>query len=136
MMLMGLGPFRFHVPTIAYQELSRRLEVRVPSQPVIGARPPNHFLGPGEESRTIDATFFPHQMNPGGRPMQEALFLAAEEGASMMMVSGEGRVFGRWIIRSIGNYESLFLPNGAPQQISVYIDILRDDPLGGRFRVF
>ncbi|MGB3389001.1 MAG: hypothetical protein WBA88_13540 [Pseudaminobacter sp.] len=39
-MLVGLGPFRFQVPTYSVEKIARSVKSRVESQRVIGARPP------------------------------------------------------------------------------------------------
>jgi uncharacterized protein len=60
-LLMGLGPWRFHSPRgISYNRLTRRYDYRWMPQMRVGRRPAQQFLGPGEEELRIHGILFPH----------------------------------------------------------------------------
>lgn len=123
--LMGLGPFRFSMSTLAYDELDRRLDIRAESQPIILARPSIHFLGPGDEEVTITGVYYPYFISGKGLAQIEAMYKAAELGSRLMMASGGGRVFGRFVIRSINNVQRHLLIDGAPQKIEFDCTMVR-----------
>lgn len=134
--LMGLGPFRFSMRTMAYDELQRKLDVRAESQMIIGARPSIHYLGPGDETVTLSGTYYPYFISGRGLSQLQAMYTAAAAGVPLMMASGGGRVFGRFMIRSIDNADTYLLRNGAPQKIEFSCTLVRDGGLAGGLRLF
>ncbi|NKW09928.1 hypothetical protein HGG76_11490 [Ochrobactrum tritici] len=66
MMLMAWGPFRFTVPNYSVETISRSLSPRMEEQPIIGAAPLLHRLGPGAEEITLSSTFHPGISMAGG----------------------------------------------------------------------
>lgn len=131
--LMGLGPLRFSMSTLAYDELSRSLSVRAESQPIILARPSIHYLGPGDEEVSISGVYYPYFISGRGLAQLQSMYSLAAMGARMMMVSGGGRVFGRFIIRSVDNADTFLLSDGQAQKIEFSCTLVRAggfSPLG------
>jgi phage protein U len=126
MALMRLGPFIFAIPTFSFEELSRKVSGRVESQMVIGSPPPTHRLGPGEETITLTSTLYPYHLNGGGLGQLEGVRGACQAQTAMMMVSQSGLVFGRWVIREVGDGQTFFHPrSGIPQRVEVNLALLR-----------
>lgn len=133
-MLMALGPFRFTVPTYSVEEIKRVMRSRVASQDVIGARPPTHLLGPGEEAIVLKSTFHPHHLNRGGLLQLEGVRMACAAQTPLMMVSIGGMVFGRWVITNVFDDRTMFMPNlGTPQTVTVDMELVRYVGRGGGF---
>jgi len=136
MNLMGLGPFRFSMNTVPFNELSRNLDVRAESQMVIMSRPSIHYLGPGDEEITIDGTLYPHFISGKGLMQIEGMYAAAAAGTPLMMASGGGRIFGRWVIRNISSVDKHLLRDGTPMRLDFSMTVVRAGAAFGGLRLF
>jgi len=112
-MLVGLGPFRFTIPTFAVDELSIQSSGRVASPEVVGGKPPTHILGANARTISLRSTFHPHHLNKAGGVMLSAVHVACEMQQPLMLISLVGRVFGRYIIVSVGEGDTLITALGA-----------------------
>ncbi|WP_273794633.1 phage tail protein [Brucella intermedia] len=112
--MMGLGPFRFSIDTAAYQTLTRKSEYRWESQERIGRHPAMQFIGAGHETFTLEGTVYPHWRSGFGQV--EEMRGIAGQGSPLMLVSGTGRVFGRFVITEVEERQTYFHPNGAPRK--------------------
>lgn len=130
-MFMMLGPFRFTVPTYSVEELSRKSGSRVASQPIIGARPTTHLLGPDSETISLKSTFHPQHMNKGGLAMLASVRAASSVQVPLMMVSMVGMVFGRWIIEGVDEGHSNIYGTGVAQKVTVNMSLIKYIPRGG-----
>lgn len=125
MPLMQMGSFVFSIPTYSFESLKRQTSSRAESQMVIGAAPPTHLLGPGEETVQLTSTFYPRHFNAGGLAQLQGIRQACFDQTPMMLVSIGGVVYGRWVIKEVGDEQKLFHPNGDPQQVDVDMTLLR-----------
>lgn len=131
MPMMRLGPFIFSIPTFSYEGLNKKVSARAESQPVIGAPPPTHLLGPNADTMDLTCTFFPYHLNGAGLLQLRAMQEAAKLQTPLMMVNIGGLVFGRWVIVGIDEAQTFIHPRtGAPQKIDVGISLL--EYVGGR----
>lgn len=131
MPMMRLGPFIFAIPTFSYEGLSRKVSARAESQPVIGAPPPTHLLGPNAETVDLTCTLFPYHLNGAGLAQLRSMQLACKVQTPMMMVGINGLVYGRWVIASVDEAHSFLHPRtGTPQKVEVGISLL--EYIGGR----
>lgn len=129
--LMGIGPFRFRVMGHAYETLERSLSARWEAKGRIGRRPAMQFVGPGEDEISITATLYPELT--GGLGQVEAMRAAADAGRPMMMVSGAGRVFGRYCLTEIADTASFLTRDGTPRKVEVTLKLKRYGEDGGPF---
>lgn len=130
-MLMMLGPIIFAVPTFSAEGLDRQVSARAEPQPVIGAPPPVHLLGPNADTLTITCTFYPFHLNGGGLAQLAVLQEMCRRQVPLMFVSIGGLVFGRWVVTSVGENQTFFHPRtGAPQRVDVTISLTKY--VGGR----
>lgn len=58
--LIGLGPYRFATNRLSFQKLGRKFAFRWEAVNRVGIRPAMQFMGPGEESISIDGVIYPH----------------------------------------------------------------------------
>lgn len=58
--MMALGGYRFSLSTSAYAQLSRHATWRWPMQERLGAHPVSQYVGPGEQTITLEGTVYPH----------------------------------------------------------------------------
>lgn len=129
-MLMAWGPFRFTVPNYSVETIRRALQVRVEEQPVIGASPPIHRLGPGNETITLESTFHPRHLNGRGLAQLAGVREAVNALTPYHLVhfNGAGQnIFGQWLARSISNEETQLDHAGTPQTVTVTMELVRYD---------
>lgn len=129
-MLTAWGGFIFKVRTFPIDQVSRSVKARIAPQPVIGARPILHRLGPDTETITLQSKFMPLHLNKGGLPLLTALQSAVANAVSaplVTLVPVLGRnIFGVWIASDIQVEETVYAPNGAPQVVSATMTLMRD----------
>jgi phage protein U len=122
---MALGLFVFEMGTLPYQELQRRRDWRHERSPRVGARPATQFLGPGEDSITLQGTLIPEIA--GTASSIDQLVEMANEGDDLALVDGEGNILGYFVITAIDDRRSIFLDNGVARKIDFAIDLARAD---------
>lgn len=124
-MLMALGLFVFEMGTLPYQELQRRRDWRHERSARVGVRPATQFLGPGEDTITLQGTLIPELA--GKASSIDQLADMADEGDDLALVDGDGNVFGYFVITAIDDRRSVFLDNGIARKIDFAIDLARVD---------
>lgn len=127
-MLMAFGPFRFTVPNYSVETLRRSVQPRVEAQPVIGALPTLHRLGPGNEQITLSSTFYPHHLNGRGLTQLSGLRQAVNTLEPMMLSNINGarpNIFGLWIATGLEDESTLFDPSGKPSQVTTSLTLLQ-----------
>ncbi|MCL8304583.1 phage tail protein [Pseudomonas putida] len=124
-MMMALGVFIFGLPTLAYQELQRSTEWRHGSTSRIGTNPASQFLGRGEDTITLPGTMLP---GLAGSPISlDVLRKMADTGKAWPLIGGTGRIYGIWVITSIGETQQIFFEDGTPRRYEFTISLKRID---------
>lgn len=121
--MMMLGSFQFCILTAAYQELNRHSEYKWPSQHRFGQRPSSQFVGIGEETITLAGIIYPEYR--GGFQQVEQMRSMAGRGQPLLLVDGLGKLWGRWVIESIDEKQSLFAAFGAPRKQEFNLQLRR-----------
>jgi hypothetical protein len=124
-MLMALGLFVFSIPTLAYDELSRKAAWRHAATPRIGARDAVQFTGAGEETVSIAGNAFAELAD--GQASIEQLRTMGASGQAWALVDGAGQVWGSFVILTVDEKRRAFFPDGTPRQIDFAIELLRVD---------
>ncbi|MBF0304199.1 MAG: phage tail protein [Alphaproteobacteria bacterium] len=135
-MMMALGGYRFGIGTAAYQTMRRAAEYRWSEQKRIGRRSAMQYVGPGVETIDFDGVIHPHFR--GGLGQIDAMRREASSGEPLMLVSGSGYGLGRWVIVSIEQTDTVFLPGGAPRKVEFRLSLRSyadDFEQGGEGRV-
>lgn len=122
-MMLALGMFVFSLPTAAYQELQRQTEWRHASNNRIGAVPARQFLGRGDDTVTLPGIILPELS--GSALSLDAIRLMANTGKAWPMVEGSGRIYGLWVIESLGETKTLFFRDGTPRRIEFNLSLKR-----------
>lgn len=122
-MLMALGMFVFSVPTLAFDDLSRKTSYRHASTPRIGARDATQYTGVGEETVSIGGSAFAELAD--GEASIAQLRAMAEPGAAWSLVDGTGTVWGSYVLLTVDEKRRAFWPDGTPRQIDFAIELLR-----------
>lgn len=123
--MMQLGTFQFCIQTAVYQELIRKNEYKWPSQHRFGQRPSRQFVGIGDETIQLPGVIYPEYR--GGFQQVEAMRRMAARGQPLMLVDGLGKLWGRYVIESIDEKQSLFAAFGAPRKMEFSISLARFD---------
>lgn len=134
-MLMAWGPYRFTVPNYSVETVRRSLSPRMEEQPVIGAAPLLHRLGPGAEEITLESTFHPRHFNGRGLLQLAGVREAVNALIPLQLVhfnSAGQNIFGQWLATSISNEETVFDNVGTPQTVTVTLSLKRYDKSAAR----
>ncbi len=105
--------------------MQRDAEYRWPSNSRIGKRDAFHFLGFGEEKITLSG-----ELNPeltGGKLTLTAFRLMAEEGRAWPLLSGNGMIYGMYVVNSVSETGAEFFTDGSPRQITFNLALTRVD---------
>jgi len=124
-MLLSLGLFVFEINSTAFQQLQHATAQRWSTNNRVGSRPNYQYLGPGEESITLEGTLYPQFT--GGLSDLSMLKQMAASGKAYLLISGNGRIHGLWFIESISETHTQFLDNGQPRKIGFTLTMKRTD---------
>lgn len=113
--MMGLGDYRFSLSTAAYQSLVRTNEYRWASHKRLGSRPARQFLGVGDEQITLEGVIYPFYK--GGFGQLEKIRQDASLGEALILIDGEGKVWGDFTIDSLQETQTFFADGGLPQKV-------------------
>jgi phage protein U len=124
-MLMSVGPLVFDLATnIDQYELSS--EEDFARKDVIGARKPFEHVGEGDETLTLSGKLFPEKL--GGAGSVDALLAIKRTGAPQIVIRGDGKFLGWFLVTRVQTQNEYLSPQGAPRLISVEITLQRCDP--------
>lgn len=124
-MMMAFGQFVFSLHTLAYQELQRSTAWRHPSNSRIGARPARQYLGPGDDTITLQGVLAPEFT--GSKVSLDQIREMGAVGSAWPLVDGNGIVHGQFVIESLSETSTIFLDNGAARRIEFQIQLARVD---------
>ncbi len=137
MIVLGLGvgqiaktAFRFGVSELNYKDLQRNFEYRWSAQNRLGRRPAQQFLGPGEETVTLQGVIYPRDPRFGGHGWSQlkGMRKSGAAGTFFPMASNMGVYHGIWCIKSIGDNQGEFAPSGSPQKVDFTISLTHYGP--------
>jgi phage protein U len=121
--LLTLGMFVFGMDTIAYDELNRRFGWRHGDTDRFGARPATQFLGPGEDTISINALIVPEIA--GSYSALTTLEDMGNTGDSWQLLDGLGRVLGQYRLETIEDGHRGIMAGGIPRGRAVTIELKR-----------
>ncbi len=121
--MLSLGLFLFGVDTIAYQEFQRRTDYRHAATERLGAMPAFQYLGPGVDSVSLPGVLMPELTGPN-TSIQQLREMAAT-GDAFPMLESNGTVIGKFILRSVEERKSNFLPGGGARRIEFALELER-----------
>jgi phage protein U len=114
MVMMQLGSFQFGINTAAYQELDRVTSFRWASHEVFGKIPARQFTGEGEDQITLSGVILPEWR--GGTQRVEQLRALGNQGQPLQLISGTGKLMGKWVIEQVSEKQNMFFEAGVPRK--------------------
>lgn len=128
MALMNLGMFVFDLPTLTYNQLSRRSAWRHATSDRVGARPAGQFVGPGDDNVTLTGMLAPIAFGDPGS--LDELRRMADTGEAWPMLDGAGRNYGAFVITALDETQKSIMDNGVPRISDFSVTLQRmDDPV-------
>jgi phage protein U len=124
-MLMALGEFVFSLPTLAFQDLSRRTSWRWAENSRIGVRAASQFLGPGEDTITLAGLLVPQVIGDASSIRQ--LRALGDQGEAWPLVDGTGRVHGAFVLTDLEERQTMLLQDGVPRRTDFSITLKHVD---------
>ncbi|MBF0169056.1 MAG: phage tail protein [Alphaproteobacteria bacterium] len=122
-MLMSLGLYVFGMNTAPFETLKRSTQSRWESQNRVGKGPAKQFLGPGDDTITIDGALALDLT--GGPENLDKLREMASSGKAWILTAGTGEVLDAWFITSVDETRSHMYANGRPRLIEFAIQLTR-----------
>ncbi|QDQ87649.1 phage tail protein [Alcaligenaceae bacterium SJ-26] len=124
-MLMALGMFVFSIGTAAYQSLQRQTTWRHAKNSRIGARAGYQYVGPGEDTITLQGWMAPGQV--GSASSIGYLRDMGNTGKAFVLVDGLGVFHGIYVITSLDETRTVFDRVGQPRKIEFSLSLERID---------
>lgn len=121
-MMMSYGTFVFSLSTVAYDQLQRQMTWRHARTARVSARPATQFLGPDEDTVTLQGTISAELANDlhGLDDLRDL----ASQGLPQALVEGTGRVYGGYVIESINETRKELFGDGTPRLIEFQLQLL------------
>ncbi|MBB4268113.1 phage tail protein [Roseospira visakhapatnamensis] len=132
MPLMTLGLFTFQTDTVPFADMARDSSWRWPSQDRAGAAPAYQYTGPGADTLTLSGTLMPEVT--GGPVHLDTLRRMASEGKAWLLMDGQGRRRGTWVVSSVRETRTHMMNDGTPRKVDFTLSLTRysDDDIAGR----
>lgn len=124
-MMMAYGMFVFGLSTAAYEELQRQTAWRHETTGRVGRRPARQFLGPGDDTITLNGRLLPPFT--GGQQSLDDLREMAERGEAWPLIEGTGVNYGLYVIDALNERKSNFYRDGAAGRIAFDLTLQRVD---------
>lgn len=127
-MLMSIGPFVFDLiqNVEAYDGESNEDFAR---KDVVGARKPYEHVGPGDDKLTMIGRLFPGRL--GGEGAVEALRGLQRAAAPQLVVRGDGKLLGWYLILRVRDRNEYLNGRGVPGHVELDIDLEACDQPSG-----
>lgn len=125
--MMVLGKFSFSVDTVAYNSLKREASWNWTEQERLCQRDILQYTGKKSPTRTFDGEA--HAFLGKGVASIEQLYVLADKAEPLQLVSSKGDVMGFWVIKSVSDSTSSFMPGGTERHktFSMTIQFYGDD---------
>lgn len=123
-MLLSIGPIVFDLVTNV-EQYTREVAEDFARKDVVGARKPFESVGHGDETLSFTGKLFPERLGGGGA--FDALMTMMQTASPQLIVRGDGRVFGFYLITNLREQGSYLDGRGVPRMLEVEIKCERCD---------
>ena len=121
--LMKLGEYTFSIDSAAYQSLLRTTEYRWRSQSRIDRLPAQQFVGPGQDTLSLEGVIYPYFR--GGLGQLDAMRQEAGKGEPLMLVDGTGFIWQQWVITQVEETQRILFEDGSPRKVEFRLQLTR-----------
>jgi phage protein U len=118
--------FYFGVSNLPQTSLSRTFAYRWEGAQRLGRRVAQQYLGPGEETVTIEGVIYPPAF--GSFEALESMRREAMSGTPRAFVTAYGRYNGLWCIKSIQDKQAPYWPDGHPRKVEFTLELVHYGP--------
>ena len=124
---MALGDYRFSISTAAYESFKRETKWRWASQERLNRTPAKQYVGPGEDTITLEGVVYPHFR--GGLEQIDNIRAEADKEEPLLLVDGLGYVYDYWVVTSLSESHTNLWQNGVPlkQQFTLTLEYFGED---------
>jgi phage protein U len=119
--LYQLGSFQFDLPNGVPQTVDRTSAYRWEEQGRLLRDPAQQFLGPGTQEITLDGVMYPGFS--GRQATMDTLRNLARDGKPVMFTDGLGKVYGKWVIKTLREGKGTFAPGGGAREINFSVSL-------------
>lgn len=123
-MLFSIGPLVFDL-VVNLTDFEQSSEIDFARKDVVGARKPFEFVGVGDETLRFSGSLFPEKL--GGAGAVDALRQMQDEGIPQLVIRGDGKIYGWFVIVRLSFKGEHLDPTGAPRKIDMSIELTRTD---------
>ncbi len=117
--MLSVGPFDFGLTSAAYNALNRKHSWRWTKVERLGVKPASQFIGPDAGEMTVKGIIYAELLvgpQMVGTRQVERMRMVADQGEPLYVIDGRGNVFGRWVITSVEEDQSIFVAHGAARK--------------------
>lgn len=124
-MLYAFGPLEFEVAPFNVHEIDRSASADFAAKDLLGTRKGHEFVGEGDETINMRGTLFPEKI--GGLAGLDLLDAMRSAGAPQMLMRGDGKPFGWFIVIRVRESGSHIDAKGVGRKIEFEIELKRVD---------
>lgn len=125
-MMLSLNSFQFSVDTAAYDELVLKADYPWVSVNRLQNTPQYQAMGKETRAISLKGTVYPSYREAGASQIEELRENAARMEPQLLM-TGDGRYLGRWVVKSVSQTDSVFFRDGIPQKQEFSLELERFD---------
>jgi uncharacterized protein len=124
---MALGSYRFSISTAVYESFKRETKWRWASQERLSRTPAKQYVGPGEDTITLEGVVYPHFR--GGLEQIDNIRAEADKEEPLLLVDGLGYVYDYWVVTSLSETHTALWQKGVPlkQQFTLTLEYFGED---------
>ncbi|MCZ2203989.1 phage tail protein [Bartonella sp. A05] len=119
-MMLALGEFVFSIETAAYQTLDMSYDVPWVEQGRLGRKATLQLPAIANAELSLRGVIYPEFKSSYGQLGH--LRQMAHEGAHTL-VTGQGRILGKFVILAVDEKQSFFYPNGTPRKQEFFLKL-------------
>jgi uncharacterized protein len=113
--MMQIGDYPFSIDTAAYDSMERSATWRWSAQDRLGRMPARQYNGPDSDTISLSGMILPAWR--GGTGQIDDMRAEANKGTPLILVDGKGYIWGRYVIESIKETQTLFTSNGVGRKV-------------------
>jgi phage protein U len=124
-MLLQVGPLQFTIDPLNAHAIERSASTEFAKKDVIGRRKIYEHTGEGDDRYTVHGRLFPYKL--GGLGALALAHTVREQASPQMVVRGDGKVLGWFVITEITERQEYLAGDGVGQMIEMELIMERAD---------